>query len=60
MKDAAQLDSFTRTVSQYGTQAIPSNPSEWITAIAQQNGIDTEDRIAKGALLIKALIDKGM
>lgn len=60
LKNPAQLSTFTQILSQYSPQAIPGSSSEWITVIAQQNGMDTEDRIAKGATLLKALIAKGM
>lgn len=43
VKDVAQLGAFTQIVGQCGTQAIPGSSSEWITMIAQQSGIDTED-----------------
>lgn len=58
--DAAQLEAFTLIAGQCGTQSILDSPYEWITLIAQQNGIDTEDRIVKGAALMNALIDSGM
>lgn len=51
---------FEQIASQNGTQAIPGSSSEWITVIAQKNGIDTEDRIEKGAEVIRALINDGM
>lgn len=60
LKDPAQLSSFEQIVGEYGTQSIPGRPSEWITVITQQNGIDTEDRLAKGAALLKALLNNGM
>ena len=60
LEDPAQLSAFTQILGQYGSQAIPGSSSEWVTVIAQQNGIDTEDRVAKGAALLKALIDKEM
>lgn len=60
LTDVAQLNAFTQIAAQHGTQAVAASPSEWITAIAQQNGIDTEDRILRGSALIRALIDGGM
>ena len=58
--DAIQLNAFTQISAQHSTLAVAGSPSEWITAIAQQNGIDMEDRIVKGAALMGALIDNGM
>ena len=58
--DALQLEAFKLIAAQYDTQGIPGSPSQWITMISQQNGIDSEDRIVKGAVLINALIDIGM
>lgn len=60
LKYPAQLNIFAQIAGQWGTQMIAGSPSEWITAIAQQNGLDTEDRIVKGGALLKALIDNGM
>lgn len=60
LKNPNQLSVFTQAISQYGDQAIPGSSSEWVTVITQENGIDTEDRIAKGATLLKVLILNGM
>lgn len=58
--NAVKLNAFTQIAAQHSTQAVAGSPSEWITVIAQQNGIDTEDRIVKGAALMRALIDNEM
>jgi len=55
-----QLNAFSQIANQFKTQNDPNEPSKWITQIAQQNGIDTEDRIVKGSALMKALIGAGM
>lgn len=55
-----QREVFTKTVANLNTQAVLGSNSEWITSIALQNGIDMEDRIAKGAIVMKALISDGM
>lgn len=60
LKDPAQLIAFEQIAGQHGTEAIPGRSTEWITKIAQHGGIDTEDRIIKGAMLMKALINKRM
>lgn len=56
----AQLEAFTNAAANLNTQTAHVGLSEWITSIAQQNGIDMEDRIAKGATLMKALINDGL
>lgn len=57
LNDPAPLNAFEQIAGQYGTEAIPGSATAWLTKIAQQDGIDTEDRIAKGAALLKALIN---
>jgi hypothetical protein len=56
----AQLPAFTQIVTNFGIQSNQINPSQWLYTVAQQNGIDTEDRIEKGANLLNALIRSGM
>lgn len=58
--DAAQLANFKNIAAQFSTQGRPGSTSEWITHVAQQNGVDTEDRIVKGADLMKRLIGAGI
>lgn len=55
-----KLISFAQIVSQFGTQCIPGASFEWITTVAQQNGIDLEDRIQRGSEIMKSLINAGM
>jgi hypothetical protein len=45
----------------FGCQASsPNTPEEWLYAVKQCNGVDAEDRICKGATLLKALIAGGL
>lgn len=58
--DVAQVSAFAQIAARFDTQGNQGSPHEWLTMAAQQNGIDTEDRIVKGATLLKALIDGGI
>lgn len=55
-----KLTSFVQIAGQFGTQATPGSSSEWITVVAQQKGVDSEDRIQSGCKVMRALIDVGM
>jgi hypothetical protein len=58
--DQGQQTAFAKIAIQLGIQKNTNNPSEWDFDIAQKNGVDTEDRIVKGAELMRNLIACGM
>ena len=54
------LSVFSQLAVQFSIQACQNNPSEWYYPVAQKNGIDTEDRIVRGAKILKAFIQGGL
>ncbi|MGB4335782.1 MAG: DUF262 domain-containing protein [Chromatiaceae bacterium] len=58
--DSTHHVAFTPIAAQFGCQGSPGKPDEWLYAVTQSNGVDTEDRIVKGATLLQALIAAGL
>jgi prophage tail gpP-like protein len=58
--DVAQLSAFAQIAGQFNTQGTPGSPNQWVSLVAQQDGIDTEDRIVKVASFMNALLTTGM
>lgn len=56
--DSGKLAYFKLIAPSYGTSNDPVSSSIWITKIEQDNGIDKDDRIVKGADLMKILISE--
>jgi hypothetical protein len=58
---SAHQAAFALIAANFGCQASsPNTPEEWLYAVKQCNGVDAEDRICKGATLLKALIAGGL
>ena len=58
--DSTHHVTVTPIAEQFGCQGSPGKPDEWLYAVTQSNGVDTEDRIMKGATLLQALITAGL
>ena len=58
--DSDHFSAFVQILGQSGFANEPGTSTEWISPVNQQNGIDQEDRIIKGATILKALIGVGL
>lgn len=57
---AAQQSDFGQLAAQFGLLHTQGIPAEWLLPVAQNAGIDCQDRIELGADLLKALVEIGL